>query len=306
MRIERTKTSRGRLVAIGLAVSVAGACGNQSGGALDAPATTTAETSMPTSEAPTVTAATVPAADAPRAVTDDVASASWTVVDVVDGDTLDVAGPEGTIATVRLIGIDSPERGACFSAEASDGLRFFAAVGSSVQLAVDTSEVDRYGRLLRYVEVVAPDGTVLDVGAELVGLGFAVAKQYPPDTARAHIYDLRQIDAERSARGQWAPGTCAAPVPVTPAPTVPATTPAPPPPVVTAAPAPATAAPPAIVPFATIPAAANCHPSYPTVCIPGGPDLDCGDISARRFEVLPPDPHGFDGTDNDGIGCESG
>jgi micrococcal nuclease len=61
-----------------------------------------------------------------------------------------------------------------------------------------------------------------------------------------------------------------------------------------------------IVPFATIPAATNCHPSYPTVCIPGGPDLDCGDITARRFAVLPPDPHGFDGNDNDGIGCESG
>jgi micrococcal nuclease len=231
------------------------------------------------------------------------------VVDVVDGDTLDVAGPEGTVATVRLIGIDSPERGACFSTEASDGLRFFVTPGSAVQLAVDTSEVDRYGRLLRYVEVIAPDGTVLDVGAELVGLGFAVAKRYPPDTARAHIYDLRQIDAERSARGQWAPGTCTAPAPVTPAATMPTpTTPAPPPPppVVTAAPAPAPTAAPAIVPFATIPAAANCHPSYPTVCIPGGPDLDCGDISARRFEVLPPDPHGFDGSDNDGIGCESG
>jgi len=41
------------------------------------------------------------------------------------------------------------------------------------------------------------------------------------------------------------------------------------------------------------------------VCIPPAPpDLDCGDISYRRFEVRPPDPHGFDG-DHDGIGCES-
>jgi hypothetical protein len=52
---------------------------------------------------------------------------------------------------------------------------------------------------------------------------------------------------------------------------------------------------------------ANCDPSYPTVCIPPAPpDLDCGDISYRRFTVVPPDPHGFDGNDNDGLGCESG
>ncbi|MDA1148279.1 MAG: hypothetical protein O3A76_16905, partial [Chloroflexi bacterium] len=50
---------------------------------------------------------------------------------------------------------------------------------------------------------------------------------------------------------------------------------------------------------------ANCHPSYPTVCIPPAPpDLDCGEISFRRFQVLPPDPHRFD-NDHDGIGCES-
>jgi micrococcal nuclease len=50
----------------------------------------------------------------------------------------------------------------------------------------------------------------------------------------------------------------------------------------------------------------NCDPSYPGVCIPPyPPDLDCGEISERRFTVIGSDPHGFDG-DNDGIGCESG
>ena len=50
----------------------------------------------------------------------------------------------------------------------------------------------------------------------------------------------------------------------------------------------------------------DCDPSYPTVCIPPyPPDLDCGEIRYRRFQVLSPDPHGFDG-DNDGVGCESG
>ncbi len=53
---------------------------------------------------------------------------------------------------------------------------------------------------------------------------------------------------------------------------------------------------------------AGCDPSYPDVCIPPRAqvgDLDCGDVEPRRFVVLAPDPHGFDG-DHDGVGCESG
>ena len=49
----------------------------------------------------------------------------------------------------------------------------------------------------------------------------------------------------------------------------------------------------------------NCDPSYPDFCIPSPPpDLDCKDIPQKRFTVLQPDPHRFDG-DKDGIGCES-
>ncbi len=47
-----------------------------------------------------------------------------------------------------------------------------------------------------------------------------------------------------------------------------------------------------------------CHPSYPDICIPLTPaDLNCKDNSRKRFTVLPPDPHHFDG-DKDSIGCE--
>jgi hypothetical protein len=50
----------------------------------------------------------------------------------------------------------------------------------------------------------------------------------------------------------------------------------------------------------------DCHPSYPDFCIPPPPpNLNCDDVSGRRFTVLPPDPHGLDGRDDDGIGCES-
>lgn len=49
----------------------------------------------------------------------------------------------------------------------------------------------------------------------------------------------------------------------------------------------------------------DCDPAYPDICVPPAPpDLDCGDIEARNFRVLPPDPHRFDGNGN-GIGCEA-
>jgi micrococcal nuclease len=49
----------------------------------------------------------------------------------------------------------------------------------------------------------------------------------------------------------------------------------------------------------------DCHPSYPTVCIPPPPpDLDCADVPYDNFQVVGNDPHGFDG-DGDGVGCET-
>jgi len=49
----------------------------------------------------------------------------------------------------------------------------------------------------------------------------------------------------------------------------------------------------------------NCDESYPDVCIPYPPDLDCDEISYSNFRVIGNDPHEFD-RDNDGIGCEVG
>lgn len=51
-------------------------------------------------------------------------------------------------------------------------------------------------------------------------------------------------------------------------------------------------------------ASTDCDSSYPDICLPSSPDVNCGDISDKRFKVLPPDPHGLD-RDGDGIGCES-
>jgi micrococcal nuclease len=171
---------------------------------------------------------------------------------------------------VRYIGIDTPERNGPFYAEATEYNRRLAS-GKTVTLVKDVSETDRFDRLLRYVFV----GERF-VNHELVEQGYAFALTYPPDTACADVF----VDAQRYAQsgkiGLWKPSS------------------------------------PALIPLAggsgndtNASNGGNCHPAYPGVCIaPPPPDLDCGGISYRRFQVLSPDPHRFD-RDNDGIGCES-
>ena len=112
---------------------------------------------------------------------------------------------------------------------------------------------------------------------------------------------------------QAATATPRPPEPTTVPPTPPTATPEPPAPAPPALPtATATRVPPTATRVPTRPppptptptkAAATCHPSYPTLCLPGAPDLDCADVPQKAFPVRPPDPHRFD-ADKDGIGCE--
>jgi endonuclease YncB( thermonuclease family) len=209
-----------------------------------------------------------------------------TVVSVTDGDTLKVQLANGTIEPLRLIGIDAPETvdpnrpDGCFGAEAAIRLKQLLPKGRQVWLEMDTSDRDRFDRLLRYVWVEKQDGGVYLVNEVLVRDGYAITKRYPPDTKRATQLEKAQVRAQKKQVGMWSACDLALPTP---------------------SPTPASSS-----DAIGISAGQGCDKSYPTLCIPiGSPDLDCGDITARRFPVLPPDQHRFDG-DHDGIGCESG
>ena len=93
------------------------------------------------------------------------------VTRIVDGDTFH-AVVDGVEETIRIFGVDTPERGeACFG-EATDELRLLvAAHGGQVLLVPDARNRDRYDRLLRYV--YTPDG--LSIDAVLIARGFAYA-----------------------------------------------------------------------------------------------------------------------------------
>lgn len=118
------------------------------------------------------------------------------VVRVIDGDTIVLEDGQ----RVRYIGVDTPEL--------SDGVEFLAheareanrgfVEGRIVSLEKDYSETDRFGRLLRYVYV---DSTF--VNAELVRMGYAEAKAYPPDIRYQSCLGALEREARAAGMGIW-------------------------------------------------------------------------------------------------------
>jgi len=254
--------------------SDASGAGRATGSARRASSTTGAPTSTSTT---TTTAPAPPTTPPPAPPRTAVPAGTDAVVERhVDGDTFVVVGGR----KVRLIGIDTPETRdprkpvQCFGREASAFTASLLPVGERVRLVSDVEPLDRYGRTLAYVYRLR-DG--LFVNAELVRRGYASVYTYPPNVAHADELVALGRQARDSGAGLW--GACGGPgVPAGGA---------------GAGPAPATGG------------SAACSPAYPTVCIPPPPpDLDCGDVAARRFTALSPDPHRFD-RDGDGVACES-
>lgn len=124
---------------------------------------------------------------------------------VVDGDTIRLSDGR----TLRYIGIDTPETVApqkpveCFGKEASEFNSTLVA-GKTVWLEKDISEVDRYGRLLRYVYLDESASLSAQVNALLVQQGFAYASSYPPDVKWQQQLQLFQQEADRTNQGLWA------------------------------------------------------------------------------------------------------
>ena len=211
------------------------------------------------------------------------------VASVYDGDTLSLRDGR----RVRLVQIDAPELGSgeCYSRAAATALRSLVRPGTAIRLEPDASldGTDSFGRLLRYVFRGG-----LNVNLDLVRQGAATPYFSRGDRGKYAGRLLAAAERAKAARkGLWkaCPSTALAPDRAVD------TGKSGPPAATTAKPPPTTGA---------GRPAGRCDPAYPTVCIPPAPpDLDCGEIPYRRFPVRPPDPHGFDGRDDDGLGCES-
>lgn len=100
------------------------------------------------------------------------------VINVTDGDTFQIQGGK----YVRLIGIDTPEKGFIGYQEAKVFLELLV-LDKEVTLVKDISNTDDYGRLLRYAYVAQGDQFVF-VNSELVKRGFAKTMFIEPDISK--------------------------------------------------------------------------------------------------------------------------
>jgi len=192
-----------------------------------------------------------------------------TVTHIVDGDTLEVRLASGKSERIRLIGIDSPERGECYAGKATERARQLAMSQSVVLRGDPTQDTrDRYGRLLAYVWIGGRD-----LGYQLVAGGFAKVYVYRNAFVRLPAYRSAERASKGAAGGQWKACAAGTPTPV--------------------------------VPVLTPPSGSGCHSSY-SPCLPIVGDLDCADVRSlgvAPVRVLGSDPYRLDG-DNDGLGCE--
>jgi endonuclease YncB( thermonuclease family) len=125
---------------------------------------------------------------------------------VVDGDTLEVRFPDDSTASVRLIGIDTPEKyyaTECGSEQASAAMERRVRPGRRLRLISDPTQdrVDQYGRLLRYVRLF---GGGRDLGQAQIKSGWAKIYIFETRFRRLGAYRRAQRGAERAGRGIWA------------------------------------------------------------------------------------------------------
>lgn len=211
----------------------------------------------------------------------------WTVINVVDGDTVDVRSASGNRARVRVIGIDTPERGECGFSEASSALTALVLHQQVDLVAGARDDRDRYGRILRYVDVGSTDP-----GLSLIQQGYAIARYDSRDGYGHHRRQDAYIAAD-TATTHYCAGT-AKPSPSPEAAPPPRTSPT------------EQRSSGSSNPWGT----SSCHPAYDP-CVPPTSevgDLDCPDVRTHypagvKIDHARGDPHRLDG-DKDGHGCE--
>lgn len=149
----------------------------------------------------------------------------YKIVDVVDGDTLDVERLDGDkafnidkIVCVRLLGINTPETVdprrpvECFGKEASSYLKGLAD-GKIASLELDDSQglLDKYGRVLAYIYIKDSGFTgnnILFVNEEEIKNGYAYEYTYNTPYRYQEEFKYMESFAKRKYIGLWSPETC--------------------------------------------------------------------------------------------------
>jgi micrococcal nuclease len=116
------------------------------------------------------------------------------VVRVIDGDTVDVRY-QGTEVRVRYVGVNTPERDEpCYEEAVQANIALVQ--GQTVTMVRDSSDTDRFGRLLRYLYV----GDTF-VNEELIRQGVAESVLYGSDDEYFEDFSRLEQEAARAGRG---------------------------------------------------------------------------------------------------------
>ena len=133
---------------------------------------------------------------APPPPTTTTAADRLTAARVIDGDTIVTSAGD----TVRLAGIDTPERGQCGYSEATANLRRTLADNTLTLTKAGLTDRDKYGRLIRYVDVGEQDAGM----GQIMG-GFARARYDSRDGYGRHPRQDDYVAADAAT-----PSICAA------------------------------------------------------------------------------------------------
>jgi endonuclease YncB( thermonuclease family) len=134
----------------------------------------------------------------------------YSISSVVDGDTVKV-NINGTVETLRLIGMDTPETVdprkpvQCFGKEASNKAKELL-TGKKVRIEEDSSqgEFDKYNRRLAYI--YREDG--LFYNKYMIEQGYAHEYTYNTPYKYQTEFKATQKSAQENLRGLWSPDTC--------------------------------------------------------------------------------------------------
>lgn len=115
------------------------------------------------------------------------------VTRVIDGDTIEL----NTSEKVRLLGINTPERGEPFYEEAKERMEKLV-LGRKVYMESGKETVDRYGRLLRYIYL--EDNMV---NLKMIEEGYATVYIIRPNDAYEKLFSDAEDAARNTKKGIW-------------------------------------------------------------------------------------------------------
>jgi len=114
---------------------------------------------------------------------------------IIDGDTIKLQNGE----RVRLLGINTPEKGQPYYEEATNRLKELIE-GKTVTLEKDVDDKDQYARLLRYIYI----GDTF-VNLEMVREGYANVYIISPNTKYSSELEKAEEEAKIAKKGIWQP-----------------------------------------------------------------------------------------------------